>query len=90
VRKSYKKLTDRYLDSFKIFEKINNNVYKLKLLNQYERLNDFFYINFLEFYVRKAGEKLSDPILIDENDKFLIDRLLDEKILKKKIKYLIK
>jgi hypothetical protein len=33
VRKSYKKLTEYYLDSFKISEKINNNVYKLKLLN---------------------------------------------------------
>jgi hypothetical protein len=33
VRKFYKKLTDRYLDSFKISEKINDNAYKLKLLN---------------------------------------------------------
>jgi hypothetical protein len=33
VRKFCKKLTDRYLDSFKISEKINDNVYKLKLSN---------------------------------------------------------
>jgi hypothetical protein len=33
MRKFYKKLTNRYLDSFKISEKINNNAYKLKLLN---------------------------------------------------------
>jgi hypothetical protein len=33
VRKFCKKLTDRYLDSFKISEKINNNIYKLELLN---------------------------------------------------------
>jgi hypothetical protein len=33
VRKFCKKLTDRYLGSFKISEKINNNVYKLELLN---------------------------------------------------------
>jgi hypothetical protein len=33
VRKFCKKLTDRYLDSFKISEKIIDNAYKLKLLN---------------------------------------------------------
>ena len=42
VRKFYKKVTNHYLDSFRISEKINDNVYKLKLSNQYERLNDFF------------------------------------------------
>jgi hypothetical protein len=33
VRKFYKKLTNRYLNFFKISEKINNNVYKLELSN---------------------------------------------------------
>jgi hypothetical protein len=90
VRKSYKKLTNRYLDFFKISEKINNNVYKLKLPNQYKKLNDFFYINFLKSYVRKADEKSSNPISINKNDRFLINRLLNERILKGKVKYLIK
>jgi hypothetical protein len=90
VRKSYKKLTNRYLDSFKISEKINNNIYKLELLNQYGKLNDFFYMNLLKFYVRRAGEEFPDPILIDKNNRFLIDRLLNERISKGKIKYLIK
>jgi hypothetical protein len=40
--------------------------------------------------VRKAGEEFSDFILIDENDRFLINRLLDERILKEKIEYLVK
>jgi hypothetical protein len=90
VRKFCKKLTNGYLDSFKIFEKINNNAYKLELLNQYGRLNDFFHISLLESYVRKAGEKLPNSILIDEDNKFLINHLLDERILKGKIKYLVK
>jgi hypothetical protein len=90
MRKFCKKLTNRYLDSFKISEKINNNVYKLELPNQYVRLNDFFYMNFLKFYVRKAGEEFPDPILIDKDDRFLINRLLNERISKEKIEYLIK
>jgi hypothetical protein len=40
--------------------------------------------------VRKAGEESPDPILIDKDNKFLMDRLPDERILKKKIEYLIK
>jgi hypothetical protein len=90
VRKFCKKLTNRYLNSFKISEKINNNAYKLELLNQYRKLNDFFYISFLKSYVRRTGEKSSNPILIDKDDRFLIDRLLDEKFSNRKIEYLIK
>jgi hypothetical protein len=40
--------------------------------------------------MRKAGEELSGPILIDKNNRFLIDHLLDERILKGRIEYLIK
>jgi hypothetical protein len=69
MRKFYKKLTNRYLDFFKISEKINNNVYKLELPNQYERWNDFFYINFLKSYVRKIGEEFPNLILIDKNNR---------------------
>jgi hypothetical protein len=47
-------------------------------------------MSLLEFYVRKADEESPNFILIDKNDRFLIDRLLDERILKKKFKYLIK
>jgi hypothetical protein len=53
-------------------------------------LNDSFYVNLLEFYVRKAGEKLPDSILIDEDDKFLMNYLLNERISKEKIEYLMK
>jgi hypothetical protein len=47
-------------------------------------------MNFLEFYVRRADEELPDFILIDKDNGFLINRLLDERILKRKIKYLVK
>jgi hypothetical protein len=40
--------------------------------------------------VRKAGEESPNPILIDENNKFLINRLLNERISKGEIEYLIK
>jgi hypothetical protein len=90
IWKFCKKLTNRYLNFFRIFEKINNDVYKLELLNQYKRLNDSFYMNFLKFYVRKTDEKLPDFILIDEDNRFLLNYLLDKRISKGRIKYLIK
>jgi hypothetical protein len=40
--------------------------------------------------VRKAGEELPDLILIDKDNRFLMNRLLDERISKKKIEYLVK
>jgi hypothetical protein len=72
------------------FLKINDNAYRLELPSQYGRLNDSFHVSLLESYVRRAGEELPDPISIDEDNRFLMDRLLDERISKKKIKYLIK
>jgi hypothetical protein len=47
-------------------------------------------MNFLKSYVRRVGEESPNSILIDEDDKFLINRLLDERISKGKIKYLVK
>jgi hypothetical protein len=40
--------------------------------------------------VRRAGEKSPDSILIDKDNKFLINRLLNERISKEEIEYLIK
>jgi hypothetical protein len=62
----------------------------LELKKQNKTLNDTFHINFLESYVRKIGEESSDFILIDKDNKFLINRLLDERISKRKIKHLVK
>jgi hypothetical protein len=44
----------------------------------------------LKSYVRKAGEKFPGPISIDKNNRFLVNRLLEERISKGKIDYLIK
>jgi hypothetical protein len=47
-------------------------------------------MNLLEFYVGRAGEEFPDLILIDKNNRFLMNRLLNERISKRKIEYLIK
>jgi hypothetical protein len=40
--------------------------------------------------VRRTGEESPDFILIDENNRFLMNHLLDERISKRRIKYLVK
>jgi hypothetical protein len=40
--------------------------------------------------VRKINEEFPNSILIDKDDRFLINRLLNERISKGKIEYLIK
>jgi hypothetical protein len=40
--------------------------------------------------VRRADEEFPNPILIDEDDRFLMNRLLNERISKGKVKYLVK
>jgi hypothetical protein len=45
---------------------------------------------FFASYIRKVGEKFPNSVLIDKDVRVLVDRLLDKKILKGKIKYLVK
>jgi hypothetical protein len=40
--------------------------------------------------VRRASEESPNSILIDKDNRFLIDYLLDERISKRKIEYLVK
>jgi hypothetical protein len=70
VRKSCKKLTDRYVRPFKIFKFISLNVYKLELSKIYKRLYRTFLVSLLEPYSRKKGEKPSRPIDLDKKDRF--------------------
>jgi hypothetical protein len=40
--------------------------------------------------VRRVGEESSGSILFDEDDRFLVNYLLDERISKGKVEYLVK
>jgi hypothetical protein len=65
VRKSCKKLTDRYIRPFKMSKFINLNAYELKLPKTYKRFYRTFLISLLESYSRKKGEKPSKPVDLD-------------------------
>jgi hypothetical protein len=70
VRKSCKKLTDRYIGPFKMSKFISPNAYELELFETYERLYRTFLISLLESYSRKKGEEPPKPIDLDKKDRF--------------------
>jgi hypothetical protein len=66
VRKSCKKLTDRYVEPFKEFKSVDPNVYELELPEVYRRLYRTFLVSLLEPYSRREGEELPKPIDLDK------------------------
>jgi hypothetical protein len=70
VRKSCKKLTDRYIRPFKISKSVSPNAYELELPKTYERLHRTFPISLLEPYFRREGEKSPRSVDLDKKDRF--------------------
>jgi hypothetical protein len=70
VRKLCKKLTDRYVKSFKMSKSVNLNTYELEFFKTYKRFYRTFPVSLLESYFRKKGEKPSRPINFDKKDRF--------------------
>jgi hypothetical protein len=70
VRKLCKKLTDRYVESFKMSKFISLNAYELEFSEIYKRLYRTFLISLLEPYSRKKGEEPFGPVDLDKEDRF--------------------
>jgi hypothetical protein len=83
VRKSCKKLTDRYVRPFKMSKSINPNAYELKFSETYKRLYRTFPVSLLEPYSRRKGEKLSRLIDLDEKDRFQVESIREKRDSKK-------
>ncbi len=85
MRKLYKKLTDRYIRSFKITKTVGPNPYQSELPEQYGRLHKTFHISLLKPYMRRADEKPPKPISFNKNDRYQVENIRKERILKDKI-----
>ena len=90
MRKSYKKLINHYIGSFKIKKIISLNIYQLELPEQYERLYKTFYISLLKSYIRRTDEEPPRPVSLNKNNKYQIKSIRKERILKNKTQFLIK
>ncbi len=85
VRKLCKKLTDRYIGFFKVVKIISLNIYQLKLLEQYKRFYKTFHVSLFKPYMRRAGEEPPELIFLDEDDRYQVESIRKERVLKDKI-----
>ncbi len=85
MSKLYKKLTNRYIKSFKIIKAVGLNTYQLKLPKQYRKLYKTFHVSLLKLYIRRAGEKPPKLISLNKNNRYQIESIRKKHILKNKI-----
>jgi len=57
-----KKMSHKYIKSFKIKNKIKTQIYRFILLNIY-RIHNTFYVLFLELYLHRASNKQAKQML---------------------------
>ena len=88
---SKKKIDYRQLNSFKIIKKIKIQVYRLNFSKKYNAIYFVFYMFLLKFwYSRNSENSKSQIILIKNKIKWKINKMLNKRVKKNKIKYLIK
>ena len=73
LRKTSKKLTDKFFRPFKVKEAIGKNVYKLDLLLSYRRIHPTFHVALLEPYYRREGVDPPELIEIDGEEEFEVE-----------------
>ncbi len=84
MKKSYKKLTNRYIKPFKIIKAISLNTYQLELSEQYRKFHKTFHISLLEPYIRRTDEEPPKPISLNKNNRYQVENIRKERVLKDK------
>jgi hypothetical protein len=65
IRKALKKLTDKFLSSFRVIVIRGKNIYELELPKSYRRIHRTFHVILLELYQRWEGVKLPKVVEIE-------------------------
>ncbi len=87
--RSKKKIDHKQLRSFRILKKINMQAYKLELFKKYDAIHSIFHVSLLKFWHLRDENSKSQIILIEEKEKWEIKKILDQRIKKEKIEYLV-
>jgi hypothetical protein len=72
-----KKLADQNLGPFTILERIGKNAYRLDLPRKYGRLHHTFHVSLLHAYRKREGEAPPEPVDIDDQEEWEVERILD-------------
>ena len=90
-----KKLDDKRFRPFPIIKKVGTSSYKLKLLATWKKISPVFNEALLSPYTppqyptQKQPEP-PPPILVEGEEEYEIDELMDSKLVRNKLKYLVK
>ncbi len=86
---SKKKIDYRQLKSFRILKKIDMQAYKLELSEKYDAIHLIFHVSLLKFWHSRDENSKSQIILVEEKKEWKIEKILDQRIKKEKIEYLV-
>jgi hypothetical protein len=93
LKNSSQKLSHRFIESFRIVETMKKQIYRLILLFFY-RIHDVFHVFYLKSYKRRKNDniisKYSSSELLDDDEINEVEEILQKKINKRIIYYLIK
>jgi hypothetical protein len=93
IKKLKSKFSHKFIKSFRIVETMNKQIYRLILFSFY-RIHDVFHVFYLKSYKKRKNDniisKYSSSELLDDDEINEIKKILQKKISKKIIYYLIK
>jgi hypothetical protein len=93
LKKSSQKFSHKFIKLFRIVETINKQIYRLIFFSFY-RIHDVFHVFYLKSYKRRKNDNIISKYLssklLDDDEINEIEKILQKKINKKIIYYLIK
>lgn len=87
--RSKKKLDHRQLGPFEVLEKIGTQAYKLDLPAKYGRIHPVFHVSLLEPWHSRGNDPEPQAVLIDDEEEWEIDKVLDKRVRQGETEYLI-
>ncbi len=83
-------MNHKFIEPFEIEMFIEKQIYRLRLFKFYQIHNVFYVFLFEPYRGRFATKSLSLPILINEKKHYEIEKILNSRIHRKKLQYLVK
>ncbi|MBW0480152.1 hypothetical protein O181_019867 [Austropuccinia psidii MF-1] len=88
-----KKLSERWLGPFPILKKVSTHSYNLKLPSQWKSIHPVFHISLLEpvktSTIPNRHQEPPPPISIEEEEEWEVSQILDSKLKRRKLWYLV-
>ncbi|MBW0495175.1 hypothetical protein O181_034890 [Austropuccinia psidii MF-1] len=88
-----KKLSKRWLGPFPILKKVSSHAYHLKLPSQWKSVHPVFHISLLEpvktSKIPNRHQEPPPPITIEEEEEWEVSQVLDSKLKRRKLWYLV-